>query len=82
MILILAALIYRLKFEEHIHTDIDNAIKLFNEKKVVGEFTIVIKGKDKLEDVKFDEERFHQSLTFKPFLNVPEYFEEKSPPKV
>ena len=50
------------KFEEHVNTDIDNAIKLFNEKKVIGEFTIVIKGKDKLEDVKFDELNLKKEL--------------------
>ena len=50
------------KFEEHINTDIDNAIKLFNEKKVIGEFTIVIKGKDKIEDTKFDELNLKKEL--------------------
>ena len=50
------------KFEEHINTDIDNAIKLFNEKKVIGEFTIVIKGKDKIEDIKFDELNLKKEL--------------------
>ena len=50
------------KFEEHINTDIDNAIKLFKEKKVIGEFTVVIKGKGKLEDVKFDESNLRKEL--------------------
>ena len=50
------------KFEEHINTDIDNAIKLFNEKKVIGEFTIVIKGKDKIENIKFDELNLKKEL--------------------
>ena len=50
------------KFEEHINTDIENAIKLFNEKKVIGEFTIVIKGKEKLDHVKFDEFNLKKEL--------------------
>ena len=50
------------KFEEHINTDIDEAIKLFKEKKVIGEFTVVIKAKDKLKDVKFDELNLKKEL--------------------
>ena len=50
------------KFEEHINTDIDNAIKLFEDREVIGEFTVVIKGKGKLEDVKFDEFNLRKEL--------------------
>ena len=32
------------KFEEHIGNDINNAIKIFQEKEVIGEITLVIKG--------------------------------------
>jgi len=35
------------KFEEHIGKDIDEVIDFFKEKEVLGEVTIVIKGKDK-----------------------------------
>ena len=35
------------KFEEHIGKDIDEVIDFFNDKEVLGELTIVIKGKDK-----------------------------------
>ena len=45
-----------------INTDIDNAIKLFEDKKVIGEFTVVIKGKGKLKDVKFDEFNLRKEL--------------------
>ena len=50
------------RFEEHIHTDINNAIKLFKDKNVIGEFTVVIKGKDKLNDVKFDKINLKKEL--------------------
>ena len=50
------------RFEEHIHTDINNAIKLFKDKNVIGEFTVVIKGKDKLKDVKFDKINLKKEL--------------------
>ena len=50
------------KFEEHINTDIGNAIKLFKEKKIIGEFTVVIKGKGKLKDAKFDELNLRKEL--------------------
>ena len=35
------------KFEEHIGPNIDQAIKIFQDKEVIGEFTIIIKGIDK-----------------------------------
>ena len=37
------------KFEEHVGNDVDNAIKFFEDKEVIGEITLVIKGisKDK-----------------------------------
>ena len=50
------------RFEEHIHTDINNAIILFKDKNVIGEFTVVIKGKDKLKDVKFDKINLKKEL--------------------
>ena len=50
------------KFEEHINTDIENAIKLFKEKKIIGEFTVVIKGRGKLENIKFDKFNLRKEL--------------------
>ncbi len=38
------------KFEEHIINTIDKLIEIFNERKVIGEITIVIKGLDKAND--------------------------------
>ena len=43
------------KFEEHIGTNIDNAIEFFNEKKIMGEFTIIIQGISKVNQKSFDE---------------------------
>lgn len=42
------------RFEENINTDINNAIKLFENRKAVGEFTLIIKGKYKSKDIEFD----------------------------
>ena len=41
------------KFEEHIGSNIDQVIKIFEEKEVIGEFTIVVKGiaKEKFESI-------------------------------
>ena len=50
------------KFEEHINTDIENAIKLFKEKKIIGEYTVVIKGRGKLENIKFDKFNLRKEL--------------------
>ena len=43
------------KFEEHVGTNIDNAIEFFNEKKIMGEFTIIIQGISKVNQKSFDE---------------------------
>tara|TARA_B100000963_G_scaffold54769_1_gene42941 strand:- start:8170 stop:9033 length:864 start_codon:yes stop_codon:yes gene_type:complete len=50
------------KFEENINTDIDNAIKIFETKKVIGEFTIIIKGKDKANNINIDKLRLKNDL--------------------
>ena len=42
------------RFEENINTDINNAIKLFENREAIGEFTLIIKGKYKSKDIKFD----------------------------
>ena len=41
------------KFEEHIGPDIDQAIKTFEDKEIIGEFTIIIKGivKEEIESI-------------------------------
>ena len=50
------------KFEENINTDIDNAIKIFETKKVIGEFTIIIKAKDKENIINIDKFRLKNDL--------------------
>ena len=42
------------RYEENINTDVNNAIKLFQERKAIGEFTIIIKGKYKSKNIEFD----------------------------
>ena len=42
------------KFEEHISDRIDKVIEIFNNRKVIGEITIVIKGLDKAKDEEFN----------------------------
>ena len=42
------------KFEEHIGNNIDNVIKFFQEKEVIGEITLVIKGTFKEKDQGFN----------------------------
>ena len=50
------------KFEEHIKTDINGAIKIFKERDVIGEITIVIGGVKKKESLEFDKESLKQEL--------------------
>ena len=51
------------KFEEHIGPNIDQAIKTFEDKEIIGEFTLVIKGKNKSQD------KFINELLLKKELN-------------
>ncbi len=51
------------KFEEHIGPDLDSAIEFFNNKEIIGEFTLVIKGKNKSQD------KFINELLLKKELN-------------
>ena len=50
------------KFEEHIGTDIDGAIKIFEEKDIIGELTIVIKGINKKENTEIDKINLKEEL--------------------
>ncbi len=50
------------RFEENINTDINNAIKIFEERKAIGEFTVIIKGKSKLKDIQFDKISLRKDL--------------------
>ena len=50
------------KFEEHIKKDIDNFIELFRDKEVIGEITIVIKGRPKIKNREFDENELRNEL--------------------
>ena len=42
------------KFEEHVGNNINEVIDFFNNKDVIGEITIVLKGKNKQRDLNFD----------------------------
>ena len=42
------------KFEEHVNGSIDKVIEMFNEREVIGEITIVIKGIDKTKEETFN----------------------------
>jgi 16S rRNA (cytidine1402-2'-O)-methyltransferase len=42
------------KFEEHVGNNINEVIEFFNNKNVIGEITIVLKGKNKQRDLNFD----------------------------
>ena len=50
------------KYEEHIGKDIDNVIRFFAEKEIIGEITIVIKGLDKKRNLDFDESDLKKDL--------------------
>jgi len=53
------------KYEEHIGNNINEAIQFFNERKVIGEFTLVIKGTNiqKSKNKEFDNKRIKKELT-------------------
>ena len=42
------------KFEEHVGNNINEVIEFFNNKNVIGEITIVLKGINKNKDLKLD----------------------------
>ena len=50
------------KFEEQINNKIDDVIEIFKDRKVIGEITIVIKGIEKNNSVKFDNVELKQEL--------------------
>ena len=50
------------KFEEHISDTIDKVIENFNEREVIGEITIVIKGLDKVKDKGLNEQNLKKEL--------------------
>ncbi len=50
------------KYEEHIGKDIDNVIRFFAEKEIIGEITIVIKGLNKKRNLDFDESDLKKDL--------------------
>ena len=50
------------KFEEHIGTNLDGAIEIFEEKDIFGELTIVIKGKNKKENTEIDKINLKEEL--------------------
>ena len=50
------------KYEEHIGKDIDNVIRFFAEKEIIGEITIVIKGLNKKRNLDFNESDLKKDL--------------------
>ena len=50
------------KFEEHIGENLDEVIKYFEGKDIQGEITIVIKGKSKKNNLKYDEFELKREL--------------------
>tara|TARA_B100001057_G_scaffold417673_1_gene436535 strand:+ start:224 stop:1087 length:864 start_codon:yes stop_codon:yes gene_type:complete len=50
------------KFEEHIINTIDKLIKIFNQREVIGEITLVIKGLDKENDKEFNKLNLKKEL--------------------
>ncbi len=50
------------QFEEHIGKNISNAISYFEDKEVMGEITIVIKGVDKKKEIVFNESNLKRDL--------------------
>ena len=51
------------KFEEHIFNTIDKLIEIFNEREVIGEITLVIKGLDKTNDKEFNKLNLKKELS-------------------
>ena len=51
------------KFEEHIFNTIDKLIDIFNEREVIGEITLVIKGLDKTNDKEFNKLNLKKELS-------------------
>ena len=50
------------KFEEHVGNNINEVIEFFNNKNVIGEITIVLKGKNKQRDLNFDKFNIKKDL--------------------
>ena len=50
------------RFEEHIGNNIDEVITFFEEKTILGEFTIVVKGIEKIKDEDFDKRELRKEL--------------------
>ena len=52
------------KFEEHINTDIDNIISIFEKREVKGEFSIIIQGNKFKKDASYDKNKIREDLLF------------------
>ena len=50
------------KFEEHIYSNINDVISHFKSKVILGEFTLVIKGKEKRKNLDFDKSSLKKEL--------------------
>ncbi len=51
------------KYEEHIRTNIEESIKYFKNKKILGEYTIILKGLDNTTTHKFDQNALKKDLS-------------------
>ena len=51
------------KFEENIYNTIDNLLKFFNGREILGEITIVIKGKNKIKNLDFNKLKIKKDLS-------------------
>ena len=51
------------KFEENIYNTIDNLLKIFNGREILGEITIVIKGKNKIKNLDFNKIKIKKDLS-------------------
>tara|TARA_Y100000739_G_scaffold218115_1_gene215260 strand:+ start:1035 stop:1898 length:864 start_codon:yes stop_codon:yes gene_type:complete len=51
------------KFEENIYNTIDNLLKFFNGREILGEITIVIKGKNKIKNLDFNKIKIKKDLS-------------------
>ena len=51
------------KFEENIYANIDNLLKIFNGREILGEITIVIKGKSKTKELNFNKIQIKKDLS-------------------
>ena len=52
------------KFEEHTHGNLDYVIEFFKDKEPIGEFTILLRGVEKIEDIEVDYDELRKELKY------------------